>query len=309
MGRVSSPELAAAVSRAGGLGMVTLARGFMPDQAIVAICERLRDETGGLFGVNCLIPVADRELVELVAPQVRVVDFFWGNPDPELVKAAHEHGALVSWQVGSRQEAGAAQAAGCDFVIAQGTDAGGHIRGKLGVLPLLSEVLPEINVPVLAAGGIGSPRALAAVLAAGAAGVRIGTLFAAAAESGAHPDYVAALVRAEAEDSVHTSAFHVECPLCPSTHGVLRSALVAAEALEGGLVGQWSTPQGVRDVPKFFGLPPSRDTTGRIEAMALYAGQSVGGIREVKPAAEIVRELVEGAELLLSRWAPVVSVP
>src|SRR5205807_2215219 len=82
-------------------------------------------------------------------------------------------GALASWQVGSLREALAARDAGCDFIIAQGIEAGGHIRGKIGVLALLSEVLDAVDIPVLAAGGIGSGRSLAAVLAAGAAGARV----------------------------------------------------------------------------------------------------------------------------------------
>jgi len=144
--------------------------------------------------------------------------------------------AIVSWQVGSTAEAVAAHRAGCDFIIAQGIEAGGHIRGSLGVLPLLSQVLDKVTIPVLAAGGIGSGRALAAVLAAGAAGARCGTRFVAATESGAHPVYVDALIAAQAEDSVRTNLYHVGCPLCPSTHGVLRSAIEAAQELRDEIV-------------------------------------------------------------------------
>src|SRR4029077_3100616 len=103
-------------------------------------------------------------------------------------------------------------------------------RGNLGLLPLLTQVLDKVKVPVLAAGGIGSGRSIAAGLGGGASGVRMGTRFIAATESNAHPDYVRSLISAQAEDSVRTNRFEVECPLCPSTHGVLRSALDAAEA-------------------------------------------------------------------------------
>src|SRR5205085_9532684 len=103
---------------------------------------------------------------------------------------------------GSAEEAVAAQKAGCDFIIAQGIEAGGHIRGTLGVLPLLSRVLDSVWVPVLAAGGVGNARALAAVRAAGVGGARCGRRFVAASESGAHSLYVEALIRAQAEDSV-----------------------------------------------------------------------------------------------------------
>lgn len=135
-----------------------------------------------------------------------MIDFFWGDPDPELVKIAHDGGALVGWQVGSVAEAVAAEHAVCDFIIAQGIGAGGHPHGMLGLLPLLSAVLDEVAIPVLAAGGIGNARALAAVLAAGAAGARRSTRFVAAQEPSAHPVYVDALIRARAEDAVRRTS-------------------------------------------------------------------------------------------------------
>src|SRR5439155_22205762 len=184
--------------------------------------------------------------------------------------------------------------AGCDFIIAQGIEAGGHIRGRLGLLPLLSELLDRVSVPVLAAGGIGSARSVAAVLAAGAAGVRVGTRFIVARESNAHPDYVKALIAARAEDSVRTDRFHVECPLCPSTHGVLRSALEAADSFEGEFVAEADIGGERRQVRRFQGTPPFKAFSGRIDAMAQYAGQSVGAVTRVQPAAEIVAELFAG---------------
>src|SRR2546426_755377 len=109
------------------------------------------------------------------------------QPDAELVEIAHAGGALVSWQLGSAAEATAAERAGCDLIVAQGTEAGGHVRGKIGLLALLGEVLPSVKVPVVAAGGIGTGRAMAAALAAGASAVRVGTRFVAAEEAGTHP--------------------------------------------------------------------------------------------------------------------------
>ena len=95
----------------------------------------------------------------------------------------HKNGALASWQEGSNDEAVAAAKAGCDLIVAQGVEAGGHVRGRIGLLTLLEQVLDSVNVPVLAAGGIGSGRAMAAALAAGASGVRVGTLFIVAEEA------------------------------------------------------------------------------------------------------------------------------
>src|SRR5205823_13520602 len=112
------------------------------------------------------------------------------TPHTKLVDAAHEGGALVSWQVGSLPDAVLAVEAGADVVTVQGRDAGGHVSGDTPLLPLLAAVLREVDVPVLAAGGIAEPRALAAVLAAGAAGARIGPRVRASAGPGGGPGQV-----------------------------------------------------------------------------------------------------------------------
>src|SRR5262249_62239636 len=129
------------------------------------------------FGVNCLMPFLDPDCVPIAARAARVVEFFYGEPERGLVDEVHAGGALASWQVGSPHEACAAADAGCDFVIAQGTGAGGHVRGRVGLLPLLAQVVEAVPVPVLAAGGVATARDVAAALAAGAAGVRVGTRF------------------------------------------------------------------------------------------------------------------------------------
>jgi hypothetical protein len=108
---------------------------------------------------------------------------------------------------------------------------------------------------------------------------------------------VRALISAQAEDSVRTTRFEVECPLCPSTHGVLRSALEAADEFQGEFVAELAG----EPIARFRGIPPFKGFTGNIGAMACYAGQSVGEVRGVQPAAEIVAELVGDAEKLLKR--------
>ena len=186
------------------------------------------------------------------------------------------------------------------MIVAQGVEAGGHVRGELGLLPLLDGVLDAVDVPVVAAGGIGTARAMAAVLASGADAVRVGTRFIAsreAGESGAHPAYVDAILRASAEDAVLTEAFSVMWPDAP--HRVLRSCVEAAEAFHGEVVGELRMAGVTMPLPRLAVPSPTRETTGAIEAMALYAGQSVGAVQEVQSAAEIVRELAEGAEQLL----------
>src|SRR3954469_2960694 len=157
-------ELAAAVARAGALGMlggVMQPPGVLADELDATIAEG-----GGPIGVNFLMPFVDREAVEAAAARARVVEFFYGDPDPELVKEVRGAGALAAWQVGTAGEARAAADAGCDFVIAQGVEAGGHVRGTTALLPLLDQVLEAVEVPVVAAGGIGTARGMAAAIAA-----------------------------------------------------------------------------------------------------------------------------------------------
>jgi nitronate monooxygenase len=299
MGAIVSPELAAAVSEAGALGQISFVQ---TDPAVAKQrLDRLEQLTRKPYGVNLLLPYVDPEILMMASRRARVVDFFWGDPDPDLVEQVHAEGALASWQVGSVREAISAEKAGCDFISAQGIEAGGHLRGQLSLLPLLEGVLDAVSVPVLASGGIGSARSIAAVLQAGAAGVRMGTRFIAAAESNAHPEYVEALIAAGAEDSVLTTFFEVDCPMCPATHRVVRSALKLAEGLPDRPLGEMEVSGSHYPIPRFFGFPPTRQMTGRIAAMACYAGQSVAAIHGVQPAGEIVAELVSGTENLLDR--------
>lgn len=227
----------------------------------------------------------------------------WADPDAALVEIVHRHGALACWQIGSHEEAVAAVAAGCDFLIAQGVEAGGHVRGRIGMLVLLNEVLSTVAVPVLAAGGIGSGRAMAAALAAGAEGVRVGTRFLAAEEAEAHPDSVQTLIAARPHDTVHTEAFGADWPIT-APHRLLRSCLQAAEAFQGEVVGEGRNHYTGQRHPivRFATDAIHKSYTGAIEAMSLWAGESVGGVQRIESAADIVSELAGEAERLLRRW-------
>lgn len=291
------PDLAAAVADAGGLGMLGLP--LHPPDAVAHILDELGHRTEGALGLNFLVPFLDRGCVEVAASRVRVVEFFYGEPDAELVQLAHTGGALAAWHVGSCDEAVAAEGAGCDFVVAQGVEAGGHVRGRLALLPLLAQVLDAVGCPVVASGGIGGPRELAAVLAAGAAGARLGTRFLAATEANVHPEYLSRLLAARAEDTVLTEAFSAQWPNAP--HRVLRSCIEAAESSKKEVVATIPLPGGPFSVPRLGALSPTRDAQGEVPAMALYAGQSVASVRRVEPAAKILRDLVDGAEAQLKR--------
>ena len=297
MGGVASPDLAVAVSDAGGLGTVALHT--MPAAMVAKALDAMARRTPAPLAFNVLMPFFDRDAVAAASSRCRLVEFFYGDPDDDLVGLAHQGGALAAWQVGSVGEAEAAQDAGCDVVIAQGVEAGGHVRGRVGLLTLLSAVLDVVEVPVIAAGGIGNARTAAAAFAAGAEAVRVGTRFVATREADTHPDYAAALVDARAEDTILTDAFSVMWPDAP--HRVLRSCVDRAHALDADTIGEVEIAGTSMPVPRLSVLVPTRATTGSVDAMALYAGESVTDVAGVAPARDVVVEITAGAEELLRR--------
>src|SRR3989454_3514832 len=138
MGGVGTTELAAAVADAGGLGMVPSGR----------------QPAGGAWGVNFLMPFGPSvDDIAAAARQCRVVEFFYADPRADVVAAAHDAGAIAGWQVGSPAEAVAAEKAGCDYIVAQGTEAGGPARGGQSPDQGLAAVLSSVRIPVVAAGG------------------------------------------------------------------------------------------------------------------------------------------------------------
>jgi NAD(P)H-dependent flavin oxidoreductase YrpB (nitropropane dioxygenase family) len=304
IGDLATPRLAAAVANAGGLGTVCL-YGESPAM-IASVLDNLRQQTSGVFGVNFIMyfvdPTLAHESVATAAARADVVEFFYSDPDPALVETVHEAGAKACWQVGSRAEAIAAVNAGCDFIIVQGIEAGGHVRGRISLLALLNQVLDVVEVPVLAAGGIGTGRTMAAALAAGASGVRVGTRFVCAEEAEAHPEYVKALIAAEANDTIYTDAFSNGWPDAP--HRVLRNSLMAAEAFQGDYVGEMQPLYGDSPYPLRHFQPHTitKRVTGTIEAMPHWAGESVDGVKELQTAAEIIHELADDCEKYLRQW-------
>jgi NAD(P)H-dependent flavin oxidoreductase YrpB (nitropropane dioxygenase family) len=262
---------------------------MLPEPALSAIFDAVDEGTTAPFGVNFLMPFVDPAVVEMAASRARVVDFFYDEPSADLVELVHQGGALAGWQVGSGDEAAAAADAGCDLVVAQGVEAGGHVRGTVELLPLLAEVLDRVDVPVVAAGGITTRTAVEEALASGADAVRVGTRFIASPEADAHPDYVGAVLAADGGDTELTETFSVMWPDAP--HRVLRSCIGAAQASEAEIVGEVEIAGEMTPVPRLAVIPPGRTATGDLAAMCLYAGAGVGEVTEVKPAAEIVAEL------------------
>jgi nitronate monooxygenase len=300
MGPVSSPSLAIAVAEAGGVG--TIPAFGVPAEQLQTLLSDLSSRAAGVLAANFLTRDIDRDAVQAAASRVGIVDFFWSDPDPALVSLVHDAGALVSWQVGSAAEAQAAAGAGCDIIVVQGIEAGGHVRGHSALLPLLSAVLDVTDVPVLAAGGIGDGRALAAVLAAGADGARIGTRFIATIESGAHPDYKRAVLEAGAGSTEITGAF-AQCALCAVSPRarVLRNCIVALAAFPGDTVG--IAPQAGQAValPAGSGRTPGESFTGCIAAMPMYASDAVESVVTTESAGHVIATLCGEAERQLAR--------
>jgi nitronate monooxygenase len=287
MSGTATPMLAAAVSNAGGLGMIGIGR--QPRDVIERYLDEVATLTSAPIGATCIAHFVLPEVVELVASRLPIVEFFYEWPDPARVPA----GVICGWQVGSVDEAKAAVEAGCRYVIAQGMEAGGHVRGHVPLAELLPAVRAAVDVPIVAAGGIGDAEAVRAAMNLGADAVRVGTRFVATRESYAHPDYIDALVAARTDDSVLTEAFGVGWPNAP--HRVLQSSIDAAATAPNDAIGETILPNGtVMRMSRFGVSTPTRDTTGNIGAMALYAGRSVGAVNRIMTAAEVVAELSAG---------------
>ncbi|HET6934211.1 MAG TPA: nitronate monooxygenase [Candidatus Angelobacter sp.] len=305
---ISGPELVAAVSGAGGLGIL---------QAQLLSPELFREElrlvrklTRSPFGVNFLLPFPCEHLLEIcLEEKVGMISFFWGDPGP-YIERIHAAGAKVIHQVGTVPEAVNAAKAGVDVIIAQGVEAGGHIAGEVSTFALLPRVLDQVrDVPVVAAGGIADWRGLAAALALGADGVAMGTRFIATPEANAHPTYKQKVVEASENDTVRTVLFGYGWPEAP--HRVLRTKFVeewlgkdpAASGAGDEIVGYASIGGQKIPLPRFAGIPPGKEAEGEIESMSLYMGQSAGLIHDIRPAAEIVKEMTALAEAQLKQRA------
>jgi len=306
IGSATNPALAAAVSNAGGLGM--LAGTWRDPDSLRRIVRETRELTGRPFGVNLVLRWPPEERLELCLEEgVEVVSLAWGDPAP-YIQRVHSGGARVLHTVGSAEEATAAAEAGVDVVVAQGWEAGGHVVGSVATLPLVPRVVDAVHPrPVLAAGGIADGRGLAAALALGAAGVMMGTRFLASEEARVHPGYRDAVLRASETDTVYGRLFDIGWPDAP--HRTLRNTTVAAweeagrpaagsRPGEGEVVA--SGPDG-SPVPRYSNVIPLPETTGSVEALALYMGQSAGLVTRVQPAAEIVEDVRREAEEALQR--------
>lgn len=307
----SLPPLVVAVCNAGGIGI--LGAGLTPPERLREMIRAVRAETSHPFGVDFITDFATEEHVGVcIEEEVPVVVFFWTQPGT-YVERLQRVGTKVWVQVGSVREARQAVDGGADLIIAQGSEAGGHNKGGAATCTLVPAVVDTLGAtPVLAAGGIADGRGLAAALALGAEGVWVGTRFLASREAYAHDEYKRRVVSAAETDTELTTLFGPEWP-GQRTRSIRnrvveewagREAEVSSEGYAGESIG--TTVLGGQEVPmpKFSVLLPTPETDGDFEEMCLLAGQSAGLVKDLKPAAELVDQMISEAEEIIARRLP-----
>jgi NAD(P)H-dependent flavin oxidoreductase YrpB (nitropropane dioxygenase family) len=295
---VAVPELAAAVSNAGALGMLTLSWSS-PAGDVVRETAALTDRP---FGGN-LILFSDqhRRLDEALDAGLRIVSLFWGDP-AGYVEQVHDANGVVLQTVSSADEARRAVERGVDVIVAQGWEGGGHVKSQIATLPLVPAVVDAVTpVPVIAAGGIGDARGVAAVFALGAQAAWLGTRFLLAEELPLHEEYRRRLIDAVETDSEwYADLYSVGWPNAP--HRALHNSTaekweaagrppLGSRPGEGDVIAHF--PSG-EEIVRYEPGAPLAGTTGEIEALSMWAGQSVALVKRSQPAAEIVAELVSG---------------
>lgn len=318
MGFVALPSLVAAVSNAGGIGV--LGNGIEPPPGTQALVQSIKAMTAAPFGVDFIFDdsafgplVTDAHIDVCIAEHVRLVVFHMNVPPRAWVERLHAAGARVWMQVASVPQALEAAAAGMDAVVAQGSQAGGHNKSRTRTLQLLQQVVQAVRpLMVLASGGIADGRGVVDALAHGADGVWVGTRLVASSEAHAHPEYKRRIVEARGHATVTTTLFGPEYPGRP--YRVLRNRVVDEWAGREAQVPNPPPPPAVigstllfpltlkqnYSMPKFSAIVPTPETSGDFEEMGLPAGsESVKLIKRVQPAGEIVREMMEEAHALL----------
>jgi NAD(P)H-dependent flavin oxidoreductase YrpB (nitropropane dioxygenase family) len=309
IGSGATPELVAAVAGAGALGM--LAMSWTEPDIIRSEMQRTSALTPRPFGVNFVLEWDQRQRLEICLEEgARIVSYFWTAlaPGSPYIDEAHAAGATVLLTVGSADEAKRAVDAGVDVVVAQGFDAGGHVWGSVGTMSLVPAVVDAVApTPVIAAGGIGDGRGLAAVLALGAQAAWMGTRFVVADEAGTHPEYRDRIVRATETDAVWSQDVFdggwKDAPVRTLDNSTLRnwrdagSPAPGSRPGEGDVIGHWSDDGEA--IERYGADLPGSEASGDLEAMANYAGQSAGVVRTRGSAADIVRDVAADADRIL----------
>lgn len=288
MGGVSMHKLTAAVSNAGGLGVIGGAT-LTPEQLRGEI-RKTRALTDKPFAVDLLAPIPDLmrpHMPVLIEEQIKI--FVAGLAVPvEFIKTMHEHGMKVVVMCGKVRHAEKSVAGGADVVVAQGTEAGGH-TGEIGALALVPQVVDAVRVPVLAAGGIADGRGIAAALALGAAGVVIGTRFIATEESQAASEYRHAIVQARDDATMRTRCYTGKPARCIRTPYAQEWEREPSRIMPFPQQAQLSARNGVMD---YMGAGRGADP----QKTFMPAGQGSGLIHDIKSTAEVMANLVRETE-------------
>jgi nitronate monooxygenase len=272
MAGVSGGALAAAVSAAGGLGMVGFAAGT-PDTLLAE--TQVAARSGRRFGVGLLawlLPQQDEVLDAAIESGASMISVSYG-PYERYVERIAAAGIVAATQVGTVEDARAAVAAGVDVVVARGGEGGGHGRNVVATLPLLQAVLDEVELPVLAAGGVATARGLAAVLAAGAAGAWVGTAFLACVESANSPAARGAVIAAAETDTIYTTVLDMGRRIpWPAEFG--------GRAIRNSYADRWHGHEA-----ELTADPHDLDVP------VVWAGQAVGLVAAERPAADVLADL------------------
>jgi enoyl-[acyl-carrier protein] reductase II len=291
-----SVDLVAAVADAGGLG--SLGTAVRPLHELQEQWRRLRRRSGRPFAINHQVrPFDEATFAATLEARPAAISFHLGDPGDLVARA---HGAGIRWvqQVMDVDQAEVAVRRGVDVLVAQGGEAGGH-SGFIGTLSLVPQVVDVAgDIPVVAAGGVADGRGLAAALALGAQGVVLGTRLLASTEMSVSPQWKRMVVAAASRDSVHEELVDVLLPPFNRPHWA-----AAPRVLRTPFAARWA---GRRDelAARAAELAPAlvrEILAGGGEDMVPFAGQSVGLVRDIRPAAEIVRDTVEEADGILER--------
>lgn len=294
---IASAELAAAVSNAGGLGLISPNAGMSRNGDQVENLKKQIEIAKGLtskpFGVN--LPILNNPQIEalvdaVIKARVKVVVTAAGNP-ALYTSRFKEAGIKVLHLVAAVRHAQSAEKRGVDAVIAEGYEAGGHNGlDELTTLTLVPQVVDAVAIPVVAAGGIADARGVVAALALGAEGVQMGTRFVATRECGAHQNFKDAIVKASDTDTAITGR-----KLGPTR--ILKNEIAAK------LLDMEATGASAEELLAFIGS--SRSRTGQFEGDLAngeaYCGSIAGMIKEIKSVAEIIRNIVDDYDAVLAR--------
>lgn len=279
MAWVATAELAAAVSSAGGLGLI--GAGHMPPEPLRAEIRKAKELTAKPFGVNIMLmsPFVREVMQVMLDEKIPVITTGAGNP-AEYISALKENGTRVIPVVASVALARRLERTGVDAVIAEGLESGGHV-GEVTTMTLVPQVADAVKLPVIAAGGIGDARGVIAAFALGAEGVQIGTRFVASRECTAHPDYKDAVIRAKERSTVVTGL--------AGGHPV--------RVLDNKLAKEFAALDRRGAPPEEFdrlgaGKLKAAAIDGDIENGSVMIGQVAGMITEIKPVAAIIDEII-----------------